>query len=158
MKKTIKDYNYNDKTVIIRCDLNVPIENGKITDDTRIKESLISINYLLEQNAKVIILSHLGKIKSEEDKIKNTLKPVYEKLKTFLNYPVYFSSETRGTELENKIKNLTNKKAWESSLLFVLLSEALALPFSFKRITYEAHAGYIYPIAPVRTLQHAQAQ
>ena len=111
MKKTIKDYNYNEKAVIIRCDLNVPIENGKITDDTRIKESLISINYLLEQNAKVIILSHLGKIKSEEDKIKNTLKPVYEKLKTLLNYPVYFSSETRGTELENKIKNLNYGEA-----------------------------------------------
>jgi len=106
MKKTIKDYQYQNKTVIIRCDLNVPLENGVITDDTRIKESLKSINYLLEKGAKVIVLSHLGKIKTEEDKIKNSLKPVYEKLKTVLNYPVYFSNETRGQELEEKVSKL----------------------------------------------------
>ena len=85
MKKTIKDYNYAGKKVIIRCDLNVPIEKGKITDDTRIKESLKSINYLIENQAKVIILSHLGKIKTEEDKKANTLYPVYERLKEYLN-------------------------------------------------------------------------
>ena len=67
MKKTIKEYEYSGKKVILRCDLNVPIVNGKITDDTRIKESLTSINYLIEHNAKVIILSHLGKVKTEED-------------------------------------------------------------------------------------------
>lgn len=106
MKKTIKDYQYQNKTVIIRCDLNVPLENGVITDDTRIKESLKSINYLLEKGAKVIVLSHLGKIKTEEDKIKNSLKPVYEKLKTLLNCPVYFSNETRGNELEEKVSKL----------------------------------------------------
>ena len=81
MKKTIKDYEYKGKKVLLRCDLNVPIENGTITDDTRIIESLNTINYLLEKNAKVIILSHLGKIKTEEDKNKNTLYPVYLKLK-----------------------------------------------------------------------------
>mgnify|MGYP003296154375 CR=1 FL=1 len=111
MKKTIKDYDYNKKTVIIRCDLNVPIENGIITDDTRIKESLISINYLLQQNAKVIILSHLGKVKTEEDKVKNSLKPVYERLKELLNHPLYFSNETRGIELENKLSNLNYGEA-----------------------------------------------
>lgn len=111
MKKTIIDYDYNNKTVIIRCDLNVPIENGSITDDTRIKESLISINYLLQKNAKVIILSHLGKVKTEEDKIKNSLKPVYERLKELINYPIYFSNETRGAELENKISNLNYSEA-----------------------------------------------
>ena len=106
MKKTIVDYTYNNKTVIIRCDLNVPIENGKITDDTRIKESLKSINYLIEQNAKIIVLSHLGKIKTEEDKITNTLYPVYVRLKEYLNTKVYFSNKTRGKELENLVKEL----------------------------------------------------
>ena len=48
MKKTIKDYQYKDKTVIIRCDLNVPIKNNEIEDDTRINESLSSINYLID--------------------------------------------------------------------------------------------------------------
>ena len=106
MKKTIKDYEYQGKTVIIRCDLNVPIENGIVTDDTRIKESLLSLNYLLEQNAKVIILSHLGKVKTEEDKLKNSLKPVYEKLTTMLTYPIYFSEKTTGAILEDKISKL----------------------------------------------------
>ena len=110
MKKTIKDYDYNNKRVIIRCDLNVPLENGIITDDTRIKESLESINYLIEQNAKIIILSHLGKVKTEEDKANNTLYPVYLKLKEYLNTKVYFSKETRGKELENLVNNLKNKE------------------------------------------------
>lgn len=106
MKKTIKDYEYKGKKVLLRCDLNVPIENGSITDDTRIIESLNTINYLLEKNAKLIILSHLGKIKTEEDKNKNTLYPVYLKLKELLNTTVYFSSKTRGNELEALVDTL----------------------------------------------------
>ena len=106
MKKTIKDYNYHNKKVIIRCDLNVPLDGNKITDDTRIKESLESINYLVNNQAKVIILSHLGKIKTEEDKKTNSLYPVYLKLKSYLNTNVYFSKETRGEELEKYVKNL----------------------------------------------------
>ena len=110
MKKTIKDYDYYNKKVIIRCDLNVPIEDNKITDDTRIKESLKSINYLIEHNAKIIILSHLGKIKEEEDKAKNSLYPVYLKLKEYLNTNVYFSRETKGKELEKYVSDLKAKE------------------------------------------------
>ena len=110
MKKTIKDYQYKDKTVIIRCDLNVPIKNNEIEDDTRINESLSSINYLIDNNAKIIILSHLGKIKTEEDKINNTLYPVYLKLKELLNTNVYFSEELMGESLEEKVKNLKEKE------------------------------------------------
>lgn len=110
MKKTIKDYQYKDKTVIIRCDLNVPIKNSEIEDDTRINESLSSINYLIDNNAKIIILSHLGKIKTEEDKINNTLYPVYLKLKELLNTNVYFSKELMGESLEEKVKNLKEKE------------------------------------------------
>ena len=109
MKKTIRDYDYHNKTVIIRCDLNVPMKNSQITDDTRIKESLKSINYLIEHNAKTIILSHLGKIKSEEDKKNNSLYPVYQKLQKILNTNVYFSSETRGKELEKQVNSLKPK-------------------------------------------------
>lgn len=109
MKKTITDYNYNGKKVIIRCDLNVPIENGIITDDTRIKESLKSIKYLIDNNAKTIILSHLGKIKTQEDKSENTLYPVYMKLREYLNTNVYFSRETRGESLEELVNNLKEK-------------------------------------------------
>ena len=108
MKKTIKDYQYEGKRVIIRCDLNVPIKDGKITDDTRIKESLESINYLIDHQARIIILSHLGKIKTEEDKLTNSLYPVYEKLKSYLNTNVYFSNQTRGDNLEGLVKKLQN--------------------------------------------------
>ena len=104
MKKNITEYNYVGKKVIIRCDLNVPILNGKITDDTRIKESLHSIKYLIEKKAKIIILSHLGKVKTEEDKKANTLYPVYLRLKELLNTEVYFSKELTGRDLEINVK------------------------------------------------------
>lgn len=109
MKKTIKSYDYAGKKVILRCDLNVPITDGKITDNTRIQESLQTINYLINNDAKVIILSHLGKVKTEEDKINNTLYPVYIKLKELLNTNVYFSKTTRGSELEQLTSQLKNK-------------------------------------------------
>lgn len=110
MKKTIKDYDYQGKKVLIRCDLNVPIKNNIITDDTRILESLKSIKYLLDKNAKVIILSHLGKIKQAEDLEKNSLYPVYLRLKELLPTNVYFSKEPRGEELEHLINNLKEKE------------------------------------------------
>ena len=106
MKKTIKDYSYQNKLVIVRCDFNVPIKDNVITDDTRIKESLETINYLIEHDAKIIIFSHLGKVKSEEDKQQNTLYPVYERLKNYLETPVYFCKETRGTNLEKMVNEL----------------------------------------------------
>lgn len=109
MKKTIKDYQYPSKKVILRCDFNVPINNGIITDDTRIIESLETINYLVENNAKVIILSHLGKVKTEEDKKNNTLYPVYLRLKELLKTNVYFSKETRGANLDKMVENLKSK-------------------------------------------------
>lgn len=109
MKKTIKDYQYSGKKVLLRCDFNVPISNGLITDDTRIIESLETINYLVENNAKIIILSHLGKVKVEEDKKTNTLYPVYLRLKELLETNVYFSKETRGEKLEEMIDNLQPK-------------------------------------------------
>ena len=106
MKKTIEDYNYENKKVIIRCDLNVPIKDGRITDDTRIKESLKSINYLIDHKAKVIVLSHLGKIKTLEDKDNNSLYPVFERLQKYLNTNIFFSKNTRGEELEKLVNNL----------------------------------------------------
>lgn len=105
-----KDYNYDSKKVILRLDLNVPIKDGNILSKERIKASIPTINYLLEQNAKIIILSHLGKIKTEEDKKTNSLFPVYEELLKIFNVPIYFSSVTRGKILEEKIANLKNKE------------------------------------------------
>ena len=104
--KTIKDMDLNNKKVIIRCDFNVPIKEGKIIDDTRIKASLETINYCLEHNAKVILMSHLGRVKEEADLAKNDLKPVAERLSTLLNKEVKFISVTRGEALENAINKM----------------------------------------------------
>ena len=98
MKKTMKDYNLNNKKVIIRCDLNVPIKDGIITDDTRIKASLKTIKYALNNNAKVILLSHLGKVKESSDLTKNNLYPVSVRLGELLDKEVLYSNETTGKE------------------------------------------------------------
>ena len=108
MKKTIRDFDLNGKKVIIRVDFNVPIKDGIISDDNRIRESLETINYAINNNAKVILLSHLGRIKEENDKIKNTLLPVSKRLEELLNKKVYFIDETRGEKLEKKVKELEN--------------------------------------------------
>ena len=106
MKKTIRDYDLSGKKVIIRVDFNVPIKDGEITDDNRIKASLETINYAINNNAKVILMSHLGRIKTEEDKIKNTLEPVALRLSELLDKEIIFVDETRGKILEDAISEL----------------------------------------------------
>ena len=103
MKKTIKDFNLNNKKVLIRCDFNVPLQDGKISDDTRIVKSLDTIKYALGENAKVILFSHLGRVKTEEDKAKLSLKVVADRLSELLGINVLFSEETRGEALEEMI-------------------------------------------------------
>ncbi len=106
MKKTIRDYDLSGKKVIIRVDFNVPIKDGEIIDDNRIKASLETINYAISNNAKVILMSHLGRIKTEEDKIKNTLEPVALRLSELLDKEIIFVDETRGKILEDAISEL----------------------------------------------------
>lgn len=108
MKKTIRDYELNGKKVIIRVDFNVPIKDGIITDDNRIVSSLPTINYAIENGAKVILLSHLGRIKEENDKKDKSLKKVSDRLSELLNKKVIFIDETRGKKLENEVNNLKN--------------------------------------------------
>lgn len=107
--KTIRDFDLKDKKVIIRVDFNVPLDNDIILDDNRIKESLDTIKYAIKENAKVILLSHLGRIKTEEDKIDNSLKPVSSRLSQFLDKEVTFINETRGSKLEQAIENMQSK-------------------------------------------------
>ena len=107
--KTIKDMNLKNKKVLIRCDFNVPIKEGKIVDDTRIMAALPTIKYCLDQNAKVILFSHLGRVKEESDLAKNNLAPVAKRLEELLNQKVTFVEKTRGEELENAINNMNNK-------------------------------------------------
>jgi phosphoglycerate kinase len=98
--KTIKDIDIKNKKVLIRCDFNVPIKDGKIVDDTRIVGALETINYCLENNSKIILLSHLGRVKEESDLAKNDLAPVAKRLSELLKRDVLFSEKTRGEELE----------------------------------------------------------
>lgn len=109
MKKTIRDFDFDNKKVIVRCDFNVPIKNKEIVDDTRIIKALKTINYLIEHNAKIILMSHLGRIKTKEDIKENSLYLVKLKLEELLNKKISFSSVTRGSELEEKVKALNPK-------------------------------------------------
>lgn len=106
MKKTIRDYDLKNKKVLIRCDFNVPIKDGIIVDDNRIVQSLETIKYAVSNGAKVILMSHLGKIKSEDDKKKNSLKIVSERLGELLDKKITFVSNTRGNDLELAIANM----------------------------------------------------
>ena len=104
--RKITDLKLEGKTVIVRVDYNVPIKEGIVTDDNRIRQSLETINYLIEKKCKIILLSHLGKVKTKEDLEKNTLKPVKIVLEKLLNKKILFSEELKGLELEEKIKML----------------------------------------------------
>lgn len=105
-KKTLKDINVQDKTVLVRVDFNVPMKDGEITNDNRIVAALDTIKYLIDQDARVVLFSHLGKIKTEGDKAKNSLEPVAKRLSELLGKDVAFSKETRGKELEEAVKTL----------------------------------------------------
>ena len=104
--KTIRDLDIDNKKVIIRCDFNVPIKEGIIQDDTRIVGALETINYCIDHNCKVILLSHLGRVKEEGDLEKNNLYPVAKRLSELLGKDVIFSEKTRGVELEEKVQNM----------------------------------------------------
>jgi len=105
-KKIVTDLQVEGKKVLVRVDFNVPLKDGVITDDNRIVQALPTIKYLIDHNAKVILFSHLGKVKSEEDKAKLSLRPVAERLSELLGKPVTFVPETRGEKLEAAINAL----------------------------------------------------
>lgn len=104
--KTIKDIDVTNKKVILRVDYNVPIINGRILDNNRIVASLETINYLLSKNAKIILMSHLRKIKTKSDLEANSLKPVRDELSILLHKDIKFSSTLRGKELDDLVNNL----------------------------------------------------
>lgn len=106
MKKTIESYDLKNKTVIIRADLNVPIKEGKVKDNSRILASVKTIKYALDNGAKVVVLSHLGRVKTEIDKIKTGLRPVYEELNKELDGRLRFTAFTRGPKVEVMVKEM----------------------------------------------------
>lgn len=105
-KKVVTDLDLKDKKVLVRVDFNVPMKDGKITNDNRIVAALPTIEYILEQNGKAILFSHLGKVKTEEDKEGKSLRPVAVRLSELLGKEVKFVPTTRGPELEKAIDEL----------------------------------------------------
>ncbi|HDB6596095.1 TPA: phosphoglycerate kinase [Staphylococcus aureus] len=105
-KKIVSDLDLKGKTVLVRADFNVPLKDGEITNDNRIVQALPTIQYIIEQGGKIVLFSHLGKVKEESDKAKLTLHPVAEDLSKKLDKEVVFVPETRGEKLEAAIKDL----------------------------------------------------
>ena len=101
MKKTIKDIEVKGKRVLVRCDFNVPLREGRITDDIRIVSALPTINYLREHGARVILMSHLGRPEGEPKK-EFTLAPVAERLTELLGEKVIFAAS--GLVVDEKVK------------------------------------------------------
>jgi phosphoglycerate kinase len=108
-KLSLRDLGVRGKRVLVRVDFNVPVEERgdkiEITDDTRIREALPTINYLREQGGKTILMSHLGRPKGKRVK-KNSLRPVADYLHTLINQPVAFSRDTIGAEPEEIIAHM----------------------------------------------------
>lgn len=94
MKKTVRDIEVKGKRVLVRCDFNVPMQDGKITDDTRIVSALPTINYLTEHGAKVILMSHMGRPKGEPVK-EYSLQPVARKLSELTGKNVIFAASDK---------------------------------------------------------------
>ena len=105
-KKIVSDLNVQGKKVLIRVDFNVPMKNGVITDDTRVRAALPTIQYVVENGGKAIVFSHLGRVKSVEDITKNNIKPVAARLEELIGRKVIFVDATRGAELEAAVNAL----------------------------------------------------
>src|SRR6476646_5475995 len=104
-KLSIKDLDLSGKRVFIRVDFNVPIKDGKVEDDTRIRASLPTINYAIDHGASVFLASHLGRPKGQRVD-KYSLKPVAEQLAELLGKPVQFADDCIGNEAKSKSANL----------------------------------------------------
>ena len=111
--KTIKDIDLKNKNVILRCDYNVPVEDNVIKDNSKIKKSLKTINYLLENNCKIVILSHFGRVKKEEDKKNNSLLVVAQELANLLKKEVKFINEC----YDEKVLDFVNKATFGDVIL-----------------------------------------
>ena len=105
-KKTVRDIDLKGRRVLMRVDFNVPMMDGKITDENRIVAALPTIEFILKAGGKLILLSHLGRVKTEEDKAKQTLSPVAKRLSEHLKKDVVFVPETRGAAVENAVEAL----------------------------------------------------
>src|SRR6188474_1586730 len=105
-KKTVKDIDLKGKRVLMRVDFNVPMQDGKVTDDKRIKAALPTIQYVLDQGASLILMSHLGRPKGAGFEPEFSLKAAADVLAKLLGKPVRMAADCVGTEVEAIAKGL----------------------------------------------------
>ena len=120
-KKTVRDIDIKGKKVLVRCDFNVPIKDGEIADDTRIRAALPTIKYLLENGAKVVLCSHLGRPKGEVNS-KYSLAPVAQKLSQELGQEVKCAEDVTGPSAKGMANDL-QKERLDFLKMFVLIQE-----------------------------------
>lgn len=106
MKQLLRNMYIEKKRILLKCDFNVPMINGNITDESKIIKSLETINYLISKNCKIIILSHLGRVKTEEDKQRYSLMPIKNCLERLLGKQIQFASDILSEETKNMALNL----------------------------------------------------
>ena len=129
-KKTIKDIDLKGKKVFVRCDFNVPMdENQNITDNTRIKAAIPTIKYLLEQNCKIILASHLGRPKGEV-KPEFSLKPVAKELSRLLDKEVIMANDVIGEDATSKAANLKEGDNFSCVKFISFLFNLILFPIS----------------------------
>ena len=105
-KKTVRDVDVDGKRVLVRVDFNVPLKDGVVTDDTRVRAAIPTITYLKEHNAAIILMSHLGRPKGDGPEPELSLKPAADKLAELTGYDVKFVDDTYGEKAEAAVKAL----------------------------------------------------
>ena len=105
-KKTVRDIDVDGKRVLMRVDFNVPLKDGVVTDDTRVKAAIPTIQYLKEHNAKIVLMSHLGRPKGDGPEPELSLKPAADKLAELTGYEVKFVDDTYGEKAAEAVAAL----------------------------------------------------
>ena len=144
MKQLLRNMFIDNKRVLLRCDFNVPMKAGNITDESKIIKSLETINYLLSKNCKIIILSHLGRVKTEEDKKTYSLLPVKNTLERLLNRPIKFANNILSEETKNLALNLQN-----GEILLLENTRFLDIPNKWESVLNENVARQIASLGEV---------
>ena len=144
MKQLLRNMFIDNKRVLLRCDFNVPMKAGNITDESKIIKSLETINYLLSKNCKIIILSHLGRVKTEEDKKIYSLLPVKNTLERLLNRPIKFANNILSEETKNLALSLQN-----GEILLLENTRFLDIPNKWESVLNENVARQIASLGEV---------